>query len=517
MKMDVTRLEQYIDKVYAYAVKRTFSEEEAAELSQEILFQAVKGLPGLREENSFEPWLWGLAGNVTKTFRRRQGQQRAMYTYDIPEDLPAEENAEEETEELYDLLRIKISRLSAMYRDIIILFYYDNLSTKIIAARLGIPEGTVTWRLSEARRKLKKECIKMNENALRPVKLHLDLYGSGDFDGVRIPFPTTFINDALSQNILYYCYENPKSAEDLAKLCGVPAYYVEERVDNLVKRNAVLEAVRGKYQTNFIIWSDKYGTYCEENAVKALLPIQDKILEALKLLAAEAGSLGFYKAEKKDSDLFYLYSSMAFEYLLHHYCRLPLPPIPENYNGMRWRYIGSMETGAHSRCRLNVNSCGNADGRSRYTHTVYHGIDGTSFRDIMYGKYIDTCADILRTGSSDDTDSAARAIQAAYILRREDGSLFVTVPAFTCEQKNAFEALVEKYLSPLTDEYARLTEQFIAGYKKLFPKHLQEDADRMSRNLYLDLCIVLLAHAQKTGAIEPPTPGFCCEVLLEKR
>ncbi len=92
MKMDVTRLEQYIDKVYAYAVKRTFSEEEAAELSQEILFQAVKGLPGLREENSFEPWLWGLAGNVTKTFRRRQGQQRAMYTYDIPEDLPAEEN-----------------------------------------------------------------------------------------------------------------------------------------------------------------------------------------------------------------------------------------------------------------------------------------------------------------------------------------------------------------------------------------------------------------------------------------
>ena len=30
MKMDVTRLEQYIDKVYAYAVKRTFSEEEAA-------------------------------------------------------------------------------------------------------------------------------------------------------------------------------------------------------------------------------------------------------------------------------------------------------------------------------------------------------------------------------------------------------------------------------------------------------------------------------------------------------
>lgn len=515
--MNATKLEQFTDKVYAYAVKRTFSEEEAAELSQEILFQAVKGLPGLREDSRFEPWLWSLAGNVTKNFRRRQGRQRAMYTYDIPEDLPADKDADEETEDLYDLLRIKISRLSAMYRDIIIFFYYDNLSTKTIAARLGIPEGTVTWRLSEARRKLKKECINMEESALRPVKLYLDIYGSGDFDGVRVPFPTAFIDDALSQNILYYCYEDAKSAEDLAKLCGVPAYYVEERLENLLKRRAVIEPVKKKYQTDFIIWSDKYGIYCEENAAKTLLPIQDKILEALKSLAGEAGQLGFYKAEKKDSDLFYLYSSMAFEYLLHHYCRLPLPAIPENYNGMCWRYTGSAETGTHRRIRLSVSCCGNAVGRSRYTHTVYQGIDGTSSRDIMYGNYIDTCVDILKTGSSDDTDSAARAIQAEYILRREDGSLFVTVPAFTAEQKNAFDALAEKYLSPLTDEYARLTEQFIAGYKKLFPKHLQEDADRMSRNLYLGLCSVLLGQAQKTGAVEPPTPGFCCEVLLEKR
>lgn len=517
MEMDVTKLEQYIDRVYAYAVKRTFSEEEAAELSQEILFQAVKGLPGLREDSRFEPWLWGLAGNVAKTFRRSQGRQRAMYSYGIPEDLPAQEDTDEETDELYDLLRVKISRLSAMYRDIIILFYYDNLSAKTIAARLGIPEGTVAWRLSEARRKLKKECVKMNENALRPVKLYLDIYGSGEFDGVRIPFPTAFIDDALSQNILYHCYEDARSAEDLAKLCGVPAYYVEERLENLVKRNAAIEAVRGKYQTNFIIWSDKHGIYCEENAPKALLPIQDRFLAALKSLAEEAGKLGFYKAEKGDGDLFYLYACMAFEYLLHHRCRLPLPTIPENYDGMRWRYTGSTETGAHSRIRLSVNCCGNATGRSRYTHTVYAGIAGTSQRDIMCGNYIDVCGDVLMTGSTGDADSAAQAIQAEYILRREDGSLFVTVPSFSAGQKKAFDDLTEKYLCPLADEYNRLTAQFTAGYKKLFPRHLQEDADRMSRNLYLDLCIVLLAHAQKTGAIEPPTPGCCCDVLLEKR
>lgn len=518
--MKATEIERYIDKVYAYAVKRTFSEEEAADLSQEILFTAVKGLPGLREESRFEPWLWGIAGNVARSFRRKQGRQRAMYSYDMPEDLSddgglAREN--EEAEELYGRLRRNISMLSAMYRDIIILFYYDNLSTKMIADRLGIPEGTVTWRLSEARRKLKKECTKMEESALRPVKLRLDIYGSGNFDGVTIPFPTAFIDDALSQNILYYCYDGAKSAEELAKLCGVPAYYVEDRLENLVRRGAVIEAVKGKYQTDFIIWFDQYGIYCEENAQKAIMPMKDKILTALKALAAEAGKIDFYKAEKKEADLFYLYSSMAFEYLLQHYCRLPLPEIRENYDGMRWRYIGNMETGSHNRIRFAINRCGNMGTKGHYTHTVYSGIDGIPTRKIMYDTYINACEDILLTGSSEDVDTAALAIQAEYILRRENGELFVTAPAFTAAQKTAFDTLVEKYLSPLTDEYNRLTASFIAGYKRLFPKHLQEDADRMCRNLYFGLCYVLLSCAQKTGSIEPPTPGCCCDVMLEKR
>lgn len=518
--MNVTEIERYIDKVYTYAVKRTFTEEEAADLSQEILFTAVKELPGLREESSFEPWLWGIASNVTKSFRRKQGKQRAIYSYDMPEDISDAgglEQENEELEELYGHLRKSISMLSAMYRDIIILFYYDNLSTKTIAKRLGIPEGTVTWRLSEARRKLKKECIKMEESALRPVKLNLDIYGSGNFDGVKIPFPTAFIDDALSQNILYYCYDGAKSTEELAKLCGVPAYYVEERLENLVKRAAVIETVKGKYQTDFIIWSDKYGIYCEENTENAIMPIKDKMIAALKSLAAEAGKIDFYKAEKKESDLFYLYSSMAFEYMLHHYCELPLPEIKENYDGMRWRYIGNMETGKHKRIRFAINRCGNMDTRGHYTHTVYHGIDGIPWREIMYGNYVNACEDILLTGSSDDVDSAALAIQSEYIIRRENGELFVTVPAFTAEQKTAFDALVEKYLSPLRNEYNELTASFIAGYKKLFPKHLQEDADRQSRNLYFGLCYVLLSFAQKTGSIEPPTPGCYCDVMLEKR
>ena len=48
-------LEAYIDKVYGYAINHTFSYDEADELSQEILFTAVKQLPKLKDESKLEP------------------------------------------------------------------------------------------------------------------------------------------------------------------------------------------------------------------------------------------------------------------------------------------------------------------------------------------------------------------------------------------------------------------------------------------------------------------------------
>ena len=83
--MNTAVIEAYVDKVYAYAIKRTFTEEEAADLSQEILFTAIRELPKLRDESKLAPWLWGLADNVSKSFRRAQGKQRALISYNVPE------------------------------------------------------------------------------------------------------------------------------------------------------------------------------------------------------------------------------------------------------------------------------------------------------------------------------------------------------------------------------------------------------------------------------------------------
>lgn len=508
-------IENYIEKVYGYAVNHTYSREEADELAQEILFAAVRGLSGLRDENKFEPWLWGIANNVTKCFRRNLGKQRAMYSYDTLEILSYEDEYFDTQEETYDYLRTKIAMLSAIYRDVIVLYYYDGLSTKTISEKLKIPEGTVRWRLAEARRKLKKECEEMKETALRPARMKLNIYGNGNYNGQTIPFPTVYIDDALSQNILYYCYEQSNSVEELAKICGVPAYYIEERIENLLKREAVIEASKGKYQTDFIIWSDKYGIYCEENAEKALMPVMEDLLKALGSIAGEAAKIDFYKAEKSEDDLFYLYGVMAFSYASGHYCKLPYPMFKEKYDGNKWCYLGNMETGKHRRIAIGTQQSANLGSRGGCSHTAYNAISGIAYRQMMYDNYINVCEDILFAGSTEDIDSVADAIQDGYIVKKQDGGFFITVPFFTKEQKAEFDAIADKYLAPLMPKYSEIVNSFISGYKKLFPKHLHDDADRMCQNMFMGLYAVIIEYAQRTEAIKMPSPNCYCDVLIQ--
>lgn len=513
MRSDI--IEEYIEKVYGYAVNHTYTRDEADELSQEIMLTAIRELPKLRDDSRLEPWLWGVANNVTKSFSRLRGKNRALYSYDVLENMPCEEFDESENEEIYDLLRTKIAMLSEIYREIIILYYYDGLSTKTISEKLNIPEGTVTWRLSEGRKKLKKELNNMNETALRPVGMRIDIYGNGDYDGVKRPFPDVYIDDALSQNILYHAYEKPCTVEELAKLCGVPAYYVEDKIARLLRYEAIIEPSKGKYQTDFIIWSDKYGIYCEENAERFLMPVMDDIITALKDISKSAMKLDFYKAEKSEDDLFYLFGVLALSYASSKYSTLTYPMFKARYDGNMWRYIGNMETGKHKRVGIGMQKSANLGSRGGCSHSSYNGFGGIANSRMMYDKHINVCEDLLKNQKTDDLESLANAIKDGYIIKREDGSLFVTTPMFTIKQKEQFDKIVEKYLFPHMEKYSDCLNSFSKGYQKLFPAHLKEDAQRMCHSLFVSMFSVIVDYAQRTKKIAPPSENCYCDVMQE--
>lgn len=112
--MDAHILESYIDRIYGYALKHTFTLDEADELSQEIMLRAISELPRLRDESRFEPWLWGVAKNVRRSFSRYRGRLRSVVSFDeIPEPIDFETDISED--ELSELLIRRILELSAVY------------------------------------------------------------------------------------------------------------------------------------------------------------------------------------------------------------------------------------------------------------------------------------------------------------------------------------------------------------------------------------------------------------------
>jgi len=512
--MNAAILEKYVDKVYSYAIKRTYTDDEAAELTQEIFLSALKSLPKLRNDEKFEPWLWGVAENISKSFSRKKGKERAIFSYDIP-DIPDDKPDEDFSEE-YGILREKIAYLSKIYRDVTILYYYDGLSIKEIAERLHIPDGTVTWRLSEARRKIEKEITDMEQSALTPKKLSLSIYGSGNYDGISRPFPTAYINDALSQNILLYCYDDPRTIEQMSKYLGVPAFYIEDRVENLVRRDAMKEEPKGKYITYLFIYEEKYNDYWSENAEKTMLPVADEFVAALKNIAEEAYALDHYKGTKSKDDLFYLYSVMALlDVLQKKYSKREYPKIERKYDGFFWVYDGDT-TGFNRNHGIAVNLSANNYQHRTFTHTVYSGFAGIKHKKMMYDYEINACVDIMKNGATDNKEAATSAIKSGYILKDDSGAFIITSPVFTIAQKEKFCRIVEKYFSPIAEKFIYLAEQFITGYKRIFPNRFSKEAERRSYNSYSGLGTILIKRMIERGEIAPPSNGYVCDVLCEQ-
>jgi hypothetical protein len=128
---------------------------------------------------------------------------------------------------------------------------------------------------------------------------------------------------------------------------------------------------------------------------------------------------------------------------------------------------------------------------------------------------INVCDDLLTRGQTDDTYAAAEAIQGGYIRKTDNGALHVTPPAFTKDQITAFHAAVERHTAPIAEQYQRCIDNFLSGYRALFPAHLHEDADRMCTRIYTGMITILLAHAQKIGHIQPPPQDSVCDVLIQ--
>ncbi len=117
--------------------------EDAEDVLQETCLAAFRGFSGLKNKDSFLPWILGIARRKCANWYRTRAKSRMLPVDDLP-DRAAPEPMDSAVEETLDKLPEK-DRL--MLR----LFYQEDLSQKEISDQLHIPEGTVKSRMNAAR------------------------------------------------------------------------------------------------------------------------------------------------------------------------------------------------------------------------------------------------------------------------------------------------------------------------------------------------------------------------------
>ncbi|MBO9128975.1 sigma-70 family RNA polymerase sigma factor [Bacillus sp. 165] len=152
---------RYQAKVYAVALKVAKNQRDAEDIAQEVFLQLYRSLGQFKGESGFSTWIYRITMNKAIEYKRRQDRQKAQATDDgftsIPDSsmLTPEEalmkNAEKE------MVHAHLSELPASYRDVVQLYYFEELSYGEIASNLNVAVKTVESRLYRARRLLKSK------------------------------------------------------------------------------------------------------------------------------------------------------------------------------------------------------------------------------------------------------------------------------------------------------------------------------------------------------------------------
>lgn len=250
----------YIKKLYGFAVSKTFSIDEAEELSSQIVLEVYRTLLSRENIMNIDGYIYRIAKNVYAHFVAGRNRFTAV---DGIEYLPDSHDMSEQLmkDESVGLLHREITYLSKIRREIIILHYFRDKKISEIARTLEIPENTVKWHLACSRKELKTGMDKIRTTGTlgtQPIKF--TEMGHRGHPGEKGD-TASFLAKSFTQNVAYAAYHQPRSVNEIAEELGVNPIFVEEETAVLEEYGFMDRQKDGRYLTNIEIHE-----FCEESS-----------------------------------------------------------------------------------------------------------------------------------------------------------------------------------------------------------------------------------------------------------
>jgi RNA polymerase sigma factor (sigma-70 family) len=143
--------------VFAICQRIIVHTQDAEDAFQAVFLVMAQKAEKIREPHLLQSWLYGVAVRVAKKAKRRSSRRREQPEANMPEPsiTPTEQQAD-----LWPIIDEEVARLAEHYRQAILLCDVQQLSRLEAAAKLGIPEGTLSSRLAKGRKQLAERLAK---------------------------------------------------------------------------------------------------------------------------------------------------------------------------------------------------------------------------------------------------------------------------------------------------------------------------------------------------------------------
>lgn len=170
---------RYRPRIYALALHMTGNKSEAEDIAQDTFVSAFSKLDAFEGRSKFYTWVYRIAVHRTLNLKRYQKRRRGVDFDDprveaaIEADAGGDPRRALELQDVYAQLIASFDQLSPLLRTTVVLTTLQGMSYAEAADVLDTSEGTVAWRIHEARKRLRDE-LKRLQKEPTPIAVQLE-------------------------------------------------------------------------------------------------------------------------------------------------------------------------------------------------------------------------------------------------------------------------------------------------------------------------------------------------------
>lgn len=150
-------VEEYGDRLLRTCYLILRDREEAEDVVQETFIKVFSKIEDFREDSGLYTWIYTIALNLSRDRLRRKRDTLALEDEWVGNN-DVESHVEKNIER--EILRKELFGMDPLYREVLVLFYFEELSIKEISNLINENEGTIKSKLSRGRNRLRESLLK---------------------------------------------------------------------------------------------------------------------------------------------------------------------------------------------------------------------------------------------------------------------------------------------------------------------------------------------------------------------